>query len=130
MPAVSLQLGLAGASCTYTASETGHLYALAGEAGQHISQLSQLDLQLALLTARPEGEDIEDEHGAVDYANVGHALYVAYLHRRELEVEDDQVDILGGAVIAYLIQLARAHAGCGVEPRQLLRYRGDGLGSG
>jgi hypothetical protein len=56
-------------------------------------------------------------------------LDVADLHGRELEVEDDQVDVLGFAVVPDLFELARADAGGGVNVRELLRDRSDRLGA-
>ncbi len=106
------------------------LCALAGEAGHHVFELGELDLYLALAGLGAQGENIEDEHGAVDDAYVGDLLDVADLDGRQLEVENDQVDLFGLTIVADLVQLAGTDAGGGVEALELLRDGCDRLGAG
>ena len=56
-------------------------------------QLRRLDLQPALLRAGSLGEDVEDQLSAVDHLDLELALQVALLPRRQLLVEDQQVEV-------------------------------------
>ena len=73
--------GTAGAD----AAAAGHLaagllgqrFAPAAEPGQHVLQLGQLDLGLALAAARVLGEDVQDQRGPVDDLDLHHAFQPA-----------------------------------------------------
>ena len=129
MAAVRFDLGLAGAARADAAAEARHLDALARQARQQIFELRQLHLQLALLGAGAQGEDIEYQRGAVDDAHIGGALDILDLGGRQLAVRNDQVDLLLTAERGDLLQLARAHIGAALYAGELLRQRDDRLGA-
>ena len=58
-------------------------------------ELGQLDLQFALGARGTLGEDVENQAGAVDHATFEFAFEIAFLHRRNLVVEDDQIGFAG-----------------------------------
>ena len=60
----------------------------AGEAGQQVFVLRQLDLQLALARACALGEDVQDKPAAVQHAHAQLLAEDARLAGRELVVED------------------------------------------
>src|SRR5205085_8798416 len=68
--AVGLEFRLAGAARADPATEPAHRLAPAAEARQEIVGLRELDLRLALARVRVQGEDVEDERGAVDDLHV------------------------------------------------------------
>ena len=99
MTAVALQLGLAGASGADTAAQSGHLGTVTRETGRAVLELGQLDLELTLGGHGVEGEDIQDQHGAVDHAKLHFTvaaadiiLQIADLDGGEVAVEDHQTD--------------------------------------
>ena len=59
-----------------------------------VLHLRQLDLQLALGTARALRKDIEDQVGAINHAYTDNFLDVTNLDRRELVVKNDQICIV------------------------------------
>src|SRR5574341_2245107 len=89
-PAVDFQLGFAGAARADPAAQSRQMGPLPGEPRQQILELRQLHLQLALVTARPLGKDIEDQLTAVDDPNLEGIFQIALLPRRELLVDDHQ----------------------------------------
>src|ERR1700674_1070913 len=56
-------------------------------------QLRRLYLQAAFFGAVSLGEDVQDQFGAVDHLDVELFLQVALLARRELFIEDEQVEV-------------------------------------
>jgi hypothetical protein len=97
-PPVGLDLGLArtaGADAAAAghpaAGLPGQRLAPAAQPGQHVLQLGQLDLGLALPAARMLGEDVQDQRGPVDDLDLHHAFQVAQLARGELAVADHRV---------------------------------------
>ena len=60
---------------------------------QQVLQLRELDLQLAFARPRAPREDVEDQLRAIDDLAVERLLEVAQLRRRQLVVEDDDVDV-------------------------------------
>ena len=86
MPAVRLQLRLAGtarADATAGAREVGPQ---PRQAGQLVLELGELDLESALVGLRVLGEDVEDQPAAVDDLGVEQALERLLLGGRELVV--------------------------------------------
>ncbi len=59
-----------------------------------IGQRRQLDLQAALMRARPRAENFEDQAGAVDDLAFPGALEIALLHRADRGIDDDDGDRL------------------------------------
>ena len=71
-------------------------------------QLREFHLQLAFMRARALRKDVEDEAGAVDDSTFGQLLEVAFLHRAERMVDQDQVSVERGAMLTQLLRLAGA----------------------
>ena len=55
--------------------------------------LRQLDLEHALPARRMLGEDVQDQSGPVDHIDVKPLIQIALLGRRQLVVEDDDIDV-------------------------------------
>ena len=73
------------------AAEPLEVLPLPDEARQQVGELGELHLQLALHRARPLGEDVEDERGAVDDPQAERAAEVALLDGRQRVVGDHEV---------------------------------------
>ena len=97
---VAFKLSLTGTARAYRIAAYGALTrqfgAVTDEPRSRISELSQLDLKLALARHRVAGEYIEYEHRAVDDVDVvgQTVLNIFYLRRRQLVIEYDEVDIV------------------------------------
>jgi hypothetical protein len=115
---VHLELGLGGAAAhamsARAASPGGSTPARAATTG---AAAGELDLQLALGAARALAEDVQDQLGAIEHADLPQPLEVALLDRGDLVVEDDQTGVVGGDRRADLLGLAepmyRAGVGAG-----------------
>ena len=125
MAAVGLDLGLTGTSGADAASETGHLDAFSRQTRQQVFELRQLDLQLALLGARTQREDVKNQGGAVNDAHIGVVFDVLDLGGRQLAVHHDEVKLLRFADLFDLLELARADEGRAFGALQLLGH-GEG----
>ena len=137
MAAVALQLGLTGAAGADTTAETRHIHAVSRHAGGGVLQLCQLDLQLTLGANRVQGEDVQNQHGAVDHAQL-HAfvlapdvvLQVADLHGREVAVKDHERDAVPAAELSQLLHLAGADEGAGIGGGLVLHEAREHLAAG
>ena len=133
---VGLQLGLAGTAGADAAAAghpaarlPGQRLAPAAQPGQHVLQLGQLDLGLALAAARVLGEDIQDQRGPVDDLDLDHALQPAQLARGQLAVADHGVGADRHHDVRQLAGLARAHVGGRVDPSAPLDEAVEHLGA-
>src|SRR6202012_4088854 len=95
---VGLDLGLTGTAGPDAAAAghpaaglPGQRLAPAAQPRQHVLQLGQLDLGLALAALRVLGEDVQDQRGAVDHLDLDHALQAPQLARAQLTVADHRV---------------------------------------
>ena len=73
---------------------------------QQVLQLRELDLQLAFARARAPREDVENQLRAIDDLAADRLLDLAQLRRRQLVVEDDDVDVGFGARRGERLDLA------------------------
>ncbi len=71
-------------------------------------KLSQFHLQFAFVTARPLGENIQDQADPIQYPASGYALHVAFLGRAQFVIEKNQFRIHGSHDIANFLNLALA----------------------
>src|SRR5215217_2184308 len=133
---VDLHLGLARAAGAdrparaHAAADPGQALTPAPQPGQHVVELGQLDLGLAFAAGGVLGEDVEDQHRAVDHLGVDQLLQVPELPGRQLVVHDDGVgpERLDGG--GQLLGLALADEGAGVGPGPALDHGVEHLGPG
>ena len=111
--AVGLDLSLARAAHAYTAALTLKVCPHAGEPREQVLVLGQLHLCLGIGCARSLGKDIEDEASAVEDLDLQLPLYVGYLLRRQIIVEDSHRDIIVFDIGAYLPQACPSPRRCG-----------------
>ena len=104
----------------------------AGQPGQAVLVLGQLDLELALAGAGVLGKDVQDQARAIQHLDVvaQRLFQVAQLARREFVVKDDQVSLQVVAQLDQLLDLARADEGGRVEAVQPLPGLPDHLQAG
>jgi hypothetical protein len=100
----------------------------ATQPGQHVLELGQLHLCLALAAPRVLGEDVQDQRGPVDDLDPHDALEVSQLARGELAIADHGVGAGRGDDARELVRLARAHVGGGVDPAAPLDEAVEHLG--
>src|SRR6266568_6467980 len=91
--AIGFELRFAGASGADAAAKLGHLRTSSAEAGEHVFELSKLDLELTFTGSGVAGKDIKNELGAIDDAAVELAFEIAKLGRGEFVVEDQDASI-------------------------------------
>src|SRR5207248_9320887 len=92
-PAIGFELRLARSARADATAEPGQRGTRAGQPRQQVLQLRELHLELAFARPRAAREDVEDQLRAVDDLPVDVLLDVAQLRRRQLVVEDDDVDV-------------------------------------
>ena len=118
-PPVGLDLGLAGTAGADAAAAgdpatglPGQRLAPAAQPRQHVLQLGELDLGLALPAPGVLGEDVQDQRGPVDDLDLDHAppACASWLGR-QLAVADDGVGAGRRHDLAQLHGLARADVG-------------------
>src|SRR5262249_16349810 len=112
--AVCFELRFTRTARSDAAAKPRHRRAASCEARQHVVQLRQLDLQLALASSGSLREDIQNKLVAVQQRHVQRALQVALLRRRELAVEDHQVGFVKVNQVLELGDLARTNQRGGV----------------
>ena len=124
---VSLKLGFTRSAGADAAAETGKFDALARQARYVILKLCDLDLQHALARNGVFGEDVQDEHGAVNDTNItrDRVFNVLDLARSEVGIKHDHRDLLRVAKLGEFLEFARTDAGCGNGALQCLRKCGD-----
>src|SRR5262249_21366544 len=120
-PTVDFELRLTGTAVAHQATPRAtactllaELLASTAQPRQPVSQLRELHLHHALLTAGVLGEDVEDQRDAVDDVDAEELLEVALLCGRELVVEHDEVDVERDRELLELLGLARTDVGGGV----------------
>ena len=128
--AVGLDLCFAWSAHADAAALAFEMCPEASEAGEHVLELSELDLSACGGCACVACEDVEDESGAVEDAAFHFFLEVAELCGREFVVDDDDVGVEGVLVFAYFVEFARAYIGAGVGSVEFLDDLVDGDAAG
>ena len=121
-PPVELELPLAGARRLGGAAALAlQVRPRAHEARALPGQLGEGDLEASFAALRPEGEDLEDEPGAIQDLDPEAVFQIALLAGREGGIDEEQLGRLG----------AEPGGGGGALARgQESRRRGAGLGAG
>ena len=117
LAAIDLDLRLARAPRPDTSLLPREVLPEAPEAGERIVELGDLHLDSRLARARPPGEDVEDELGAIDDVDVEDLLDVPRLRGREIVVEYDEVRAAVVNLPGELLDLAFADEGRAVDAR-------------
>ena len=104
--AVLLQLGLAGAAAADAAGQAAHHRVLLVQARQPVTELRQLDLQLAVPALRALREDVEDQHRPIDDLQIGEVRDRVRLDRVQVGIEDQHVGVELHRPDQHLFQLA------------------------
>ncbi len=97
---------------------------LPGEPREHVFELRQLDLKLALAGPGVPGKDVENELGPVEHAAGKRGFQVAQLRRRKVVVEEDQVGLNGRCDARDLFDFSLANERGWIEPRTALHQFG------
>ncbi|OPZ59314.1 MAG: hypothetical protein BWY87_01063 [Deltaproteobacteria bacterium ADurb.Bin510] len=113
-PAVDLQLGLPRALGADAACQSAQGRVLAHQARHVVLELGQLDLNLALAGTGPLGEDVQNQLGAVEHAQVADEADRLGLRRAEFGVDDQEVGFAQVGAAADLLELALADHVLGV----------------
>ena len=107
--AVGLNLALTGTTTsTRTSSLSLEVGPQTGQSGQHILILRQLHLCLGVGRAGTRHKDVENKACAVDYATRHCLLDITCLRRRELIIEDGNIDGILFAVVCNLLEFTRS----------------------
>ena len=122
MPPVGLQLGLAGAAGADAAAQPREALAHAGQAGQQVLILRQLDLKPPLPGAGALGKDVENQRAAIQHCHAGGLLQRTNLRGRELVVEDNHLRLEILRQLVELLRLALAEEGVAVRGAAVLQH--------
>ena len=117
-----LELGLTGAAPADPAGEPRHHRVLLDQPRQRVLELGELDLQLAVPAGRVLGEDVEDEHRAVEDLELGEVADRARLAGREVLIEDHRVGAELHGAQEDLLELALADQELRVDRRAALNH--------
>ena len=128
--AIGFELGFAGSAGADAAAQLRHGFAAAGEARQHVFELRQLHLQLALAGAGVAGEDVEDQLRAIEHAAGQSGFKVAQLRGREVVIEEDEIGVGGSRDAGDLLHFAGADERGGIGARAALEQLGSNLAAG
>ena len=123
----SLELRLAGPARPDAAAEALEMLPHAAHPGKVVLELCQLDLELAFGARRVLGEDVEDELGAVDHAQLELVLETALLARVEVVVDDEGFGVRAGDRLLQLDELPLPHVGARIRRGPALQELPDGL---
>ena len=126
---VGLQLGLAGASRADAATGAREVRPHAGQTGQLVLELSQLDLQPTLMRAGVLGEDVEDQAAPIEHLDRQQFLQRLLLLGAELivGVEHGEPRLVLGR--PKLLGLALSEIPVGVDVAAVLRLGTHHFGS-
>ena len=111
--AIGFELGFAGSAGADAAAQLRHGFAAAGETRQHVFELRQLHLQLALAGAGVAGKDVENQLRAVEHAAGQSGLKIAQLRGRKIVIEENQIGLRGSRDTGDLLDLAGADSVAG-----------------
>ena len=128
--AIGFELGFAGPASADAAAELGHGFAAAGEARQHVFELSELDLELALARAGVTGKDVEDELRAIENAAGQGGFEIAQLRGRKVVIEENQIGLRRGGDGSDLFDFSGADERGGIGTRAALDEFGGYLAAG
>ncbi len=124
---VGLQLGFAGSPGPDPAAQLGHRRPSSGEPGQHVLQLRQLYLQLALAAARVAGKDVENQLGAIHHPHRQCVFKIPELGGGEVVIEEDQRGLGRFRDCGNLFHLAFADQRGRIRSGPSLQHFGDNL---
>ena len=93
--AVGLDLRFAGAFGADAALLLRQVRPRAGEPWQQIFELREFHLHLGLRRFCADGENLQNEAGAVDHLALEDAFEISHLHGREVVVENHDIDLVG-----------------------------------
>ena len=93
--------------------------------GRRYFELRELDLQLALSSARPAREDVEDELCPIDDLPAERLFQIAQLRRAQLVIEDHHARVEFVTRRGQRFDLAAAKEGRRVGPRTVLENTQD-----
>jgi len=128
--AVGLQLRLAGTASADAAAQARHLHAASGQARQQIVELCQFDLQTAFPGTRTRGEDIEDQLSPIDDFGREQFFQITLLGRRQVLVEDHDVDFSGNHGGGQFLDFALSDEGGGFRCGPRLHHAVDDFSAG
>ena len=117
--AVGFELGFTGSAGADAAAQAGQRGTLAGQPGQQILELRQFHLEAPFSGARPAGEDVEDELGAIDdpcgsATGRDSGLDIALLGGSEVVIDDDDIGFEGFGKLADFFDFAFAEKRGGI----------------
>ena len=85
------------------------------ESWGEVLHLCEVDLEPRLTRTGVDREDVDDEFGAVDDAEVERRFEVAYLRRSEIVVSDDHVGVVVFTALLELLDLSTTEVGARVR---------------
>ncbi|HEU4929749.1 MAG TPA: hypothetical protein VFU38_07955, partial [Candidatus Krumholzibacteria bacterium] len=130
LAAVDFQLSFAGAARADTAGLALEVLPEVLEPRERVFELRKLDLDLRLLCFRVTREDVEDQFGAIDAANVEALFEVLGLRGGEVVVENDEIDPELLASLFEIIDFAVTDVGGDVDPGPALDSPADDQSAG
>src|SRR4029453_1949768 len=117
-----LELRLTRAASADAAAEPRQPGRGSDEARHQVFELRELDLELAFAGASAAREDVENELRPIEHRDMRLALEIPELRRRQLVVEDDEIDAELGTRGRQRVDFASAEKGRGIGSGPLLKH--------
>jgi hypothetical protein len=128
-PTIGFQLRLTRAAKTDTATLTLKVGPSAHQPRRQVMQLGEFNLQLALVTARPEGKDVEDQGHPVNHPASESTGEVTLLSGCQGMIKNDQICTLGLTGREDLVGLPGADKQCGIRAVPAATHHGHHHGA-
>jgi hypothetical protein len=117
---IDFEFGFTGTARTDSAAQPREVRTQSDQIGLSVFQLRELDLQLALTTARVSREDVQDQHRAIDDRQGNDLLEILALTRSKVVKDEHDRCVDRGGVLGDFVRFAAPNERRGIDARTTL----------